>query len=163
MSLSELLNHDPIGLVKSIVLQLKELYDQNDIDPIVVKLQSKGYTLYNIRKNGYGIIGDFRNGSFIKEIHIPFYKIDEDLIDQLYNMLEEYSTYRLEALNSEIQVNNHHKLMNFDIDFDDTDWIEIYNTPEYVSLFLDVTIELLFSKLNEYLKKYNRLDIPSLN
>lgn len=163
MSSSELFNQDPIGLVKSIVLQLKELYDQNDINPIVVKLQSIGYILYNIRSNGYGIIGDFRNGNFIKEIHIPFYKIDEDLLDQLYNMFEEYSTYRLEGLNSEIQVNDHHKSMNFDIDSDDIDWIEIYNTPEYVSLFLDITIELLFSRLDEYLKKYNRLDVPSLN
>ena len=159
MSLSELLNHDPIGLVKTIVLQLKELYDQNDIDPLVVKLQSTGYVLYNISINGYGIIGDFRNGAFIKEFHIPYYKIDDDLLDQLYNMLEEYSTYRLEALNSEIQTNDHHKLMNFD----DIDWIEIYNTPEYVSLFLDVTKELLFSRLDEYLKKYDRLDVPSLN
>ena len=159
MSLSELLNHEPISLVKNLVLQLKGLFDMSAINPIVVKLQSMGYILYNIRTNGYGIIGNFRNGIFIKEIHIPFYKIDEDLLDQLYNMLEEYITYRLEALNSKIQVNDHHKLMNFD----DIDWIEIYNTPEYVSLFLDVTIELLFSRLNEYLKKYNRLDVPSLN
>lgn len=156
MSLSELLNPDPISLVKKIVLQLKELYNQNDINPTVIRLQSMGYNLYNIRRNGYGIIGEFRNGNFIKEIHISYYKIDDDILDQLYNMLEEYSIYRLEALNSEIQVNDHHELVNSDIDFDDINWIEIYNTPEYAGLFLNVANELLFSRLNEDLKKCNR-------
>ena len=56
MNLNELLNQDPIGLVKSVVLRLKELYDQNDVNPFVAKLQSMGYILYNIRTNGYGII-----------------------------------------------------------------------------------------------------------
>ena len=157
MTLSELLNHDPFELVKSIFFQLEEIYGQNDINPIVFKLKSMGYILFNIRTNGYGIIGDFRNKNFIKEIQIPYYKIDEDLLEQLYNMVEEYRTYRLE---SEIHVIDQQKLKNFD--FDDINWSEIYNTPEYVSLFLDVTIELLFSRLNEYLKKDHRLDEPSL-
>lgn len=161
MSLSELLNHDPVELVNSIIFQLKEIYDQNDINPIVAKLKSMGYILYNIRTNGYGIIGEFRNKNFIKEIQIPYYKIDEDLLDQFDNMVEEYIDYRLEAFSSEIQEETHHKLPDFDLD--DVDWMEIYNTPEYGKLFLDVTIELLFSRLNDYLKRNHRLDEPLLN
>lgn len=157
--MSELLNHDPFELVKSIIFQLEELSSQNDINPIVAKLKSMGYILYNIRTNGYGIIGGFRNKDFIKEIQIPYYKIEEDLLDQVDNMLEEYITYRLEAFSSEFQEEAHHNL----IDFDDVDWTEIYNTPEYGRLFLDITIELLFSELNEYLKRYHRLDAALLN
>jgi len=158
MSLSELLKHDPFELVKSIIFQLKEIFDQNDINPIVAKLKSMGYILYNIRTNGYGIIGDFRNKNFIKEIQIPYYKIDEDLLEQIDNMLEEYIVFRFEAFSSEIQEKAHRKLMKFD--FDDVDWIEIYNTPEYGRILLDVAIELLFSRLNEYLKRFHRLDAP---
>ena len=161
MSSSELVNQDPFRLVKSIVFQLKELNDQNDINLIVFKLQSMGYILSNIRTNGYGIIGDFRNKNFNKEIQIPYYKVDEDILVQLYNIVEEYRTYRSESEISKIQVIDQQKLKNFD--FDNIDWSEIYKTPDYVSLFLDVTIELLFSRLNEYLKKAHRLDEPSLN
>lgn len=157
MTLSELLNHDPFELVKSIIFQLEEIRGQNDIDPIVAKLKSIGYILYNIRTNGYGIIGVFRNKNFVKEIQIPYYKIAEDLLDQIDNMLEEYIHYRLEAFPSEI----HHKLPDFDLE--DVDWMEIYNTPEYGKLFFDITIELLFSRLNDYLKRNHRLAEPLLN
>ena len=112
--MSEILNYDLVEFVKTLVLQLKDLYDQNDIDPIMVDLQSMGYKLYNIRKNGYGMIGNFRNGNFTKEIHIPYCEIDDDLLDQIYNMLDEYNTYRLETLNSEIQVNDH-KFLNLNL------------------------------------------------
>ena len=161
MTLSELLNHDPFELVKSIIIQLEEIRSQNDIDPIVAKLKSIGYILYNIRTNGYGIIGVFRNKNFVKEIQIPYYLIDEDLLEQVFVMLEEYMAYRLEAFPSEIQEEIHSKLTNLDIE--DVDWMVLYNTPEYGKVLLDVTIELLFSRLDDYLKSSHRLDEPLLN
>ena len=145
----ELLNQDPISLVKELVLQLEELHNQSDINITVFRLQSMGYLLQNIRRSGFGIIGEFRNGNFVEEIHVPYYKIDEDIIDQLYNMIEEYNSYRLETPDAEIQINKNYELESIN-------WLEIYNTPEYIRLFLETATELLFSKLEGYLRKHKK-------
>ena len=155
--MSELLNFDPLQFLKSLILELKRLYDQSDINPIIIKLQSMGYNLYNIRKKGYGMIGVFKNANFDKEVQVPYYKISEDISIQLNNIFEEYCKYKLETLNFEIQDDDFDKLLNFDMDAEGLDWNEIYNSRDYISLFLEVTTELLYSRLNDYLKKDQRL------
>lgn len=161
--MSVLLNYDPSKFIKSLVLELKDLYDQADVNPIIAKLQSMGYNLCDIQKNGYGMIGVFRHECFNKEFHIPYYEIDEDISVQINNMFEEYCIYRLEILNSEIQNAEKYRLMNFNIDFEVIDWNKIYNSREYISLFLEVTTELLYSRLNDYLTKDQRLELPSFS
>jgi len=126
----------------------------NELDTDILKLQSIGYNLDSININGYFVIGIFKNKNYIKEISIPFYKINEDIFDQLESLIEGYNTYILEGT-GQIYEKGQIRIKGKElIDFNSNkiDWDKVYNSKIYVQIALNTTIELLFWKLNKELK-----------
>lgn len=134
------------GIIKNLLIRLKQLYDQDDINPKVFKLQSLGVILYSIELNGYSVIGTTRNNNFIKKIHIPYYKIDEDILNQIDSLLDEYKTF-VSKKDSQL----YSKINKLDLDSEGIDWNKIYNTKVYAKIFLLTSIDLLYQELENQL------------
>jgi len=135
--------------------RLNSLNEELDIDSNIFKLQLIGFNLDCINNIGYSVIGIFKHNNFIKEIQIPFYKINEDILDQLESFIEEYNTYILENQNqvyendkSRIKVK---ELIN--LNSKKIEWDKIYNTKIYAQIALNTTIELLYANLSEELQR----------
>jgi len=145
--------------IVNLLQRLLEIYEQKDEVPIIEKLKLLGFQLYKIEKNGLAIIGNFRNFNFDKKLFLPYYKINEDVLEQLEALIEDYNDYlfQIPELKAQNQINkiSSHLL---DINLEKIDWDKVYSTSIYAKLALEVAIELLFFKLNEYLRsiKYFR-------
>lgn len=150
-------------IIVRLLKRLKTIIDENDLDPTMHKLQSYGFNLEEIKDNGHAVAGIFRNNDFIKEIQIPFYKINEDIIDQLEGLVEEYNLYLEEQQNKPYENKRSRiKAKEFiDLNSEEINWDKIYNTRAYAQILLNTAVELLYSKLNEeleiskYYKNYN--------
>ena len=134
--------------------RMRDLSEMNDIDLNVLKLQSIGFNLDYINTNGYSVIGIFRHNNSIKEISIPIYKINEDILDQLKNLIEEYNKYILEEQNL---INKNDQSIRIAKEFinlnsAEINWDKIYNNRTYAQILLNTAVELLYSKLNEELE-----------
>jgi len=133
---------------------MRDLSEMNDIDLNVLKLQSIGFNLDYINTNGYSVIGIFRHNNSIKKISIPIYKINEDILDQLKNLIEEYNKYILEEQNL---INKNDQSIRIAKEFinlnsAEINWDKIYNNRTYAQILLNTAVELLYSKLNEELE-----------
>jgi len=111
--------------------------------------------LESIHINGYSVIGIFKNNNYIKEIQIPFYKINEDILDQLESLVEEYNTYLFEEQKNicENDIKRIKKEELIDLNSNEINWDQVYNTKIYAQIALNTTIELLYVKLIEELDR----------
>ncbi|MEE9378500.1 MAG: hypothetical protein V3V33_10750 [Candidatus Lokiarchaeia archaeon] len=133
-------------LVKKLLNRLYEVKKQEDIDPIVFELQKLGYRLNSINNYTYMLISTFIKNDAHYELQIPYYKINEDILEQLKAIMEEYFHYVSEKM--QFQKEN-----PLDIDMEEIDWDDIYRSRIYAKLSLQMIIELLYEKLYEELSK----------
>lgn len=163
MLLKEKVAQESTNTVIKLLNRLYSLIEENDIASNILKLQSNGFNLDSILNNGYSVIGIFKHNNDIKEIHIPFYKINEDVLDQLDDLVEEYNLYLEEQQNKPYEnKRSRMKAKEFiDLNSEEINWDKIYNTRTYAQILLNTAVELLYSKLNEeleiskYYKNYN--------
>jgi len=139
--------------IVSLLEMLMHLIEEKDIDPNVFQLQSNGFKLESIDNHGYAINGIFKKKYYKKEIQIPFYKINEDILEQLEFLAEGYNTYLLEDRNMSIKHNIDKIEANdfIDLNSNEINWEKVYNTRSYAQVALNTTVELLCTKLNEQL------------
>ncbi len=139
--------------IVSLLEMLMHLIEEKDIDPNVFQLQSNGFKLESIDNHGYAINGIFKKKNCKKEIQIPFYKINEDILEQLEFLAEGYNTYLLEDRNMSIKHNIDKIEANdfIDLNSNEINWEKVYNTRSYAQVALNTTVELLCTKLNEQL------------
>ena len=162
MLLKEKSAKDCTKIIFRLLNRLKVITDEKDTDLNMLKLQSFGFSLKTIENNGYSIIGIFRKIGFVKEIHIPFYKINEDVLDQLEDLVEEYNLY-LEEQQNKLYENKRSRIKTkefIDLNSEEINWDKIYNTRTYAQILLNTAVELLYSKFNEELeitKYYKKL------
>jgi len=155
MFLKRKVSQDRTKSVVNLLSRLNSLVEENDINSNILKLQSIGLNLESIHLNGYSVIGIFKNNDYVKEIRIPFYIINEDILDQLGNLVEEYNLYLLEVQNNicENDIERIKKKELLDIRSDEINWDKVYNTKIYAQITLNTTIELLYAKLIKELER----------
>ena len=140
-------------LVKNLLNHLYELNKQEDIDPNVFELENLGFRLNSIENYKNVVRGTFIKNDDSYKIQIPYYKISEDILEQLKAVMEEYCQFLSEK-----------KLVKFqesyflDIEMEEIDWDAIYNSKIYGKLSLQTTVELLYEKLYELLSKVNKIN-----
>lgn len=149
MFLKEKVAQDCTTSIAKLLSRLNSLIEENDINSNILKLQSIGFNLESIHINGYSVIGIFKNNNYIKEIQIPFYKINKDILDQLESLVEEYNTYLFEEQKNicENDIKRIKKKELIDINSNEINWDQVYNTKIYTQIALNTTIELLYVKL----------------
>lgn len=141
-------------IIVRLLKRLKTIIDENDLDPNIYKLQLNGFNLEEIQENGHAVTGIFRHNDFIKEVRIPFYKINEDVLDQLDNLVEEYNLYLKEQQNK-IYESKRMRIKSKDIinlNSEEINWNKIYSSRTYAQILLNTAVELLYFKLNEGLE-----------
>lgn len=155
MFLKEKVAQDCTTSIAKLLRRLNSLIEENDINSNILKLQSIGFNLESININGYSVIGIFKNNNYIKEIQIPFYKINEDILDQLESLVEEYNTYLFEEQKNicENDIKRIKKKELIDKNSNEINWDQVYNTKIYAQIALNTTIELLYVKLIEELNR----------
>ena len=155
MFLKEKVAQDCTTSIAKLLSRLNSLIEENDKNSNILKLQSIGFNLESIHINGYSVIGIFKNNNYIKEIQIPFYKINEDILDQLESLVEEYNTYLFEEQKNicENDIKRIKKEELIDLNSNEINWDQVYNTKIYAQIALNTTIELLYVKLIEELDR----------
>ena len=123
--------------IEKFLQYLIDFDDLKDIDENVYKLKSLGYNLVKIDKDGYSISGIFRNKNFNKVFYVPYYEIHEDILEQLAAVFDDFSGT---ALNP--------------IDENSIYWDSVFESESYNKLFFNTSIELLYCKLDIYLKNH---------
>ena len=139
--------------------RLNSLTEAQNFDSNIFKLQLNGFNLDCINVIDYSVIGIFKQNNFTKEIQIPSYKINEDILDQLEGFIEEYNTYLLENQNQDYENDKRRTKVKelINLNSKDIDWDKIYNTKIYAQIALNTTIELLYANLSEEPQKINFL------
>lgn len=148
-------NHSLSDFIINLLEYLFELKEQGGITTKIYQLNSSGYKLNHIEKNIFAIKGIFTNKNFEKAIWIPYYRINEDILDQLRILIEEHNQYILEKNNLTNQ-NFNYKITLIDLldlESDKINWEVVYKTPIYNKLFFNIAIELLYYKLFEFLNQ----------
>ena len=136
----------PTRLIIKLLNRLYELNGQTDLHPIIYDLKKKGYKLESINPYPYNVSGQFTKEGFSYEISIPYFKINEDILNQLKSMLQEYFQYLSESMG-----NDYKEKYAFNIDSEKIDWNEVYGSSIYAKFSLETTIELLYERFYEYL------------
>ncbi|KKM91228.1 hypothetical protein LCGC14_1230630 [marine sediment metagenome] len=116
--------------------RLNSLTEAQNFDSNIFKLQLNGFNLDCINVIDYSVIGIFKQNNFTKEIQIPSYKINEDILDQLEGFIEEYNTYLLENQNQDYENDKRRTKVKelINLNSKDIDWDKIYNTKIYAQI-----------------------------
>lgn len=147
-------------LVLKLLYHLKELYDQVDVDSTVFKLKKLGFELYHIEYIGCFLAGTFKNSELSKEILVPYYKINDDILDSLESLKDEYNQYILEQRTPASKNNtlSNQEALLLDLDSEQINWDTVYRSRIYAKIALDTTIELFYYELKNELMETNYLE-----
>jgi len=147
-------------MVLKLLYYLKELYDQEDVDSTVFKLKKLGFELYHIEYTGCFLAGTFKNSELSKEILVPYYKINDDILDSLESLKDEYNQYILEQrtpASKNNSISNQEALL-LDLDSEQINWDTVYRSRIYAKIVLATTIELFYYELKNDLMETNYLE-----